>query len=227
MTYEKRTGKTIVQKTHLTPRTHNYPLSIKNCIFAFCIKNIIYLKFNSKMKKLFVAVAILTASVTVSKAQFYVGGGLGFWFDSDWEEFSFNISPEAGYSFNKHWTAGLEVGFDYRNFNSYHHYPLRDNENEYYYHITPYARFNYFSTEKIKLFVDGVLGFSIVGDDYAGDLFGCQVVLRPGIAVDLTKHFSLVGTFGIFGYRMSYLDTEDGFGLSLRNTLQLGLYYSF
>ena len=181
-----------------------------------------------KMRRLFLAIAIMAASVTVTKAQFYIGGGLGFWYDKPnvW----FNISPEAGYSFNKHWTAGLSVGFDYQ----------KDSPIDLYYSgkttrisfsIEPYARFNYFSTDRINLFLDGVVGVSVnqsFRENFKSDPnVGFQVIIRPGIAVNLNEHFSLVATFGALGYRHNYSSLSNGFGFNFSNSLRFGFYYSF
>ena len=178
------------------------------------------------MKKLFLAVAIFTASITVTKAQFYIGGGLGFWINN--HVTSFSISPEAGYSFNNRWAVGLGVGLDatfrgdtwYTNANgSVAKLPRKS----IYFYAEPYVRFNYFSAEKVNLFLDGVIGLSMG----TGNISGFQTIIRPGIAINLTKHFSLVGTFGAFGYRQDYRNRTNGFGLNLTNSLGFGFYYSF
>ena len=175
------------------------------------------------MKKLLLAVMVLVASATATKAQFYIGGSLGFWSNS-WHYSrgitSFNIAPDAGYSFNDRWAVGLAVGFDMDIYQKNHpYYP----NNRYYFYAEPYARFNYFSTDRIKLFLDGVVGISL---NHNG-LEGFQVIIRPGIAINLTDHFSLDGTFGTLGFRQDYRNTNSGFGLDLTNSLEFGFYYSF
>ena len=191
------------------------------------------------MKKLFVAVMVLGASVTAAKAQFYVGGSLGFWhdpkkstsYDTSYEiitihskSTSFWIEPDAGYSFNERWTVGLSIGFQFIRYSDTWSDGAYENENEISFYVSPYARFNYFSKDKIKLFLDGVVGVSA---ENAAESFGFQVIIRPGIAIHLTEHFSLVGTFGALGYRQNYRYTRDGFGLDLSNSLGFGFYYSF
>jgi len=185
------------------------------------------------MKRLFLAILVMAASVTAGKAQFYVGGSLGFWHSG--EKTSFGISPDAGYSFNNRWAAGLAVGFDYWMDRPVHSIFFRQDVIDFY--AAPYARFNYFSKEKVKLFLDGVVGistatyktdnpnFDIQGRKYTD--WGWQVIIRPGIAINLTDHFCLVGTFGTLGYRNDYRNTTDGFGLDLHNSLGSGFYYSF
>jgi len=172
------------------------------------------------MKKLVVVVMVGVASITATKAQFYVGGGLGFWHEPTYST-SFWIEPEAGYSFNERWTIGLSIGFEHITY--YEPYIIKKKYTKYFFYASPYARFNYFSTDKIKLFLDGVVGIST---GFPAD-FGFQVIVRPGISINLTDHFTLIGTFGALGYRQSYRNTRDGFGLDLSNSLRVGFYYSF
>ena len=182
------------------------------------------------MRKLLLSVMVLVASATAAKAQFFVGGGLGFWYDKPTT--SFNISPEVGYSFNDHWAVGLPIGFSL--------YKTTDNAGlsgeikttRTSFYLEPYARFKYFSAEKVSLFLDGVVGVSVNNSssgNYKSDpITGFQIIIRPGIAVNLTDHFSLVGTFGALGYRKDYRNNAaSGFGLSLHNSLGFGFYYSF
>jgi hypothetical protein len=186
------------------------------------------------MRRLFLAAAILVASVTVTKAQFYVGGGLDFWYETSENApgyILFGISPDMGYSFNNRWAVGLVIGFDFIKYRQNVANVYGDNLFINFY-AEPYARFNYFSKEKVKLFLDGAIGISTGNHND----FGFQVIVRPGIAFDLTEHFKLVGTFGTFGYRHDYRSanygrygsgTTNGFGLHLSNSLGLGFYYSF
>ena len=171
------------------------------------------------MKKLLLGIMVLVAGATAAKAQFFVGGGLGFW-ASPKNYTSFWIEPDAGYSFNDHWAVGLAVGFDFSKESG-----LKGGNTFFY--AAPYARFKYFSAEKVNLFLDGVVGVSLAHYTNGGNDVGFQIIIRPGIAVNLTDHFSLVGTFGALGYRKGYRGTAEGFGLTLTNSLGFGFYYSF
>ena len=47
------------------------------------------------MKKLFLAVVVIAASITTAKAQFYIGGSLGLWHNFDYPKTtSFNIASD-------------------------------------------------------------------------------------------------------------------------------------
>jgi len=187
------------------------------------------------MKKLFLTVMVLAAGATATKAQFYIGGGLGFWHKKE-HSTTFNISPDAGYSFNDRWAVGLTVGFDALMYSKKGNWGYIDENGEFYYrtpknifgfYAAPYARFSYFSKDRVKLFLDGVVGISTeMKKDYDPD-FGFQVIVRPGIAINLTDHFSLVGTFGALGWRHNYRNTNSGFGFDFHNSLGFGFYYSF
>jgi len=168
------------------------------------------------MKKLLLAVMVLVASVTVSKAQFYVGGGLGFWHSPNLST-SFWIEPEAGYSFNERWAVGMSTRLDFTIYSKNVSYV-----NGVSFYVEPYARYTYFSADKVKLFLDGVVGVSKENHES----LGFQIIVRPGISINLTDHFSLVGTFGALGYRYAHRNSH-GFGLNLSNSLRFGFYYSF
>ena len=189
------------------------------------------------MKKLFLAITIMVASVSATNAQFYIGGGLSLWhYNGNTKTTSFSISPDAGYSFNNHWTVGLAVGFDarfyhdkteeriYINSDGIPETSIYTYHNYYSFYAEPYARFNYFSTDRVKLFLDGVLGVAL---DEHGRYDGSQVIVRPGISVNITEHFSLVGTFGMLGYIHGVYLNNTGFGFRLQNSLRFGFYYSF
>ena len=191
------------------------------------------------MKKLFLAVVVITASITIGKAQFYIGGSLGLWHNFYYSKTtSFNIAPDAGYSFNSRWAVGLAIGFDaeiYHNKNPQKWVYFSPNGstdttyyvpvNDYSFYVEPYARFNYFSTDRIKLFVDGVVGVAL---GHRGNFQGFQVIIRPGISINLTDHFTLVGTFGRLGCSFGgYRNNASGFGFWLRNSFGLSFYYSF
>jgi hypothetical protein len=187
------------------------------------------------MRRLFLALGVLTASMAAAKAQFYIGGGLGFWYEKEYRT-TFNISPEAGYSFNDRWTAGLAVGFDAIIYSDAGKTTITviDGEiythtvrNNYLFYVTPYARFNYFSKDRIKLFLDGVVGVSTEIHSGHDPDWGFQIIIQPGISINLTEHFRLVGIFGTLGWRYNYRNTNNGLGLDLRNSLRLGFYYSF
>jgi hypothetical protein len=185
------------------------------------------------MRRLFLIFAVLAASITATKAQFYIGGNLGFWYEKEYKT-TFNISPDVGYLFNNHWAAGLSIGFEANiPYKQRLYVRIEDDgsiytytpKNDFYFYAAPYARFNYFSIDKFTFFLDGIVGVS-AENSWRSNAWGFQVTICPGISINLTEHFSLEGTFGALGYWYNYCNTH-GFGLKLSNYLTLGFYYSF
>lgn len=159
------------------------------------------------MKKIVLLVFLMGAALSAS-AQVYVGGNVGFWTSdkNDVKTTKFDIAPEIGYEFNEKWSLGAQLG--------YVHEKVADvKENTFY--IAPYARYNYFESGIVRLFIDGGFGFASnkVGD--ADRETGFEIGLKPGIAVSLTDNISLVSRFGFVGYRDDYglSENANGFGL--------------
>ena len=76
------------------------------------------------------------------------------------------------------------------------------------------------------------MGFGITsGENHNNDFTDFNVGVRPGVAVNLNKHFSFVTKVGFLGY--NEVNPKDGkkshsFGLDLDgNNLTFGLYYNF
>lgn len=179
------------------------------------------------MKKLCILLLATTALLTtVNKASaqdkgWWLGGQIGFWHDSDgyYKANSFSISPEVGYDFNKRWSIGLAIGFDYvdeKYFGSLHVFTF-----------SPYARWKFLNKGILSLFLDG--GFALA----TGEVEGFQVGFSPGLALKINDHFSFVTHIGFLGYSNDYFNGGiegggDGFGFKLTSTdLKFGFYYKF
>lgn len=179
------------------------------------------------MKKIFLALVIAVATISAS-AQTYVGGGVGFWRNSDDNHTNFNLKPEVGYKLSDKWALGVGVAYDYN---------YDDGVKVHEFSIDPYARWNFVSFGPVSLFLD--MGFGIgthkvkVGDNDSSDAdVTWQMGVAPGVKVTLSKNIDFVAHCGFFGYRdndnpaMSY--GEKGFGLKLSgNDLRFGINYNF
>lgn len=173
------------------------------------------------MKKLF-TVLLATAAILVSahkvSAQdsgWWLGGQVGFWHYGDYSTSILSISPEAGYDFNKRWSAGLAIGFDYVN---------EDGFSANVFSFSPYARWKFFNKGILSLFLDG--GFAVA----TGDLDGFQIGITPGLSLKISDHFSFLTHIGFLGYSNDYFNNNDGegFGLKLSATdLKFGFFYTF
>ena len=115
---------------------------------------------------------LLWAICSVGAQEVYIGGG--FTVGSEDSEFVFQISPEVGCHLTDQWAVGGEIG--------YTHY---DDYNRF--QFAPYARYTFYKTGIVGLFVDGTIGIA-AGD---GDT-GFRLGLRPGLSLKATEHISFV-----------------------------------
>jgi hypothetical protein len=171
------------------------------------------------MKKVILFFLIVCAT-TVVKAQVYVGGSLSSWFNetNSTETTTVRFLPEVGYSVSDRWAFGGVLGFTRKEVN--------DKTTTKTVEFSPYARFSFYRSELVHLFVEG--GFtaysSKVGSADAETTF--SMGFRPGVSLDLSRNVSLVAKFGFLGYR-DYGD-EDAYGFLLDgNGLSFGVFYSF
>ena len=176
------------------------------------------------MKKLCVLgiVATMLLATTAATAQekkkkevapeykgWWIGGQIGYW-NNDGEN-TYAITPEFGYDFNRNWAIGVSVG-------------LVGLDEEAAFEFAPYARWKFYRTGRLSLFLDG--GFGAV----FGDLTGFKIGFQPGLSVKIDKHFSFLAHVGFLGYRNEFYNggEGDGFGLALSSSdLKLGFYYTF
>lgn len=176
------------------------------------------------MKKFLLMIVVAFAFLTAN-AQFYVGGTLNLWHDDNADATEFTLAPSVGYELNKKWAIGGELEFSA--------------VSDYYtkFAIAPYARWSFFQKDRVKLFLDMGFGISVFDldddwDDVPGvddSETGFQIGVQPGIAVALTKHFSVLAKVGFFGYDDSYTNLKsEGFGLKLSGeNLRFGIEYKF
>lgn len=179
------------------------------------------------MKKFFVLLALIVVGLFVAntaKAQnsgWWIGGKVGYWHDkadNGVKSDHFFVSPEFGYDFNAKWSLGTSIGYESisAKLNG-----EKDDNNAFI--IAPYARYKYFNSGILTLFVDG--GFGIA----AGDAEGFQIGVSPGLAVKITDRFSFLSSIGYLGYKKDHFNGGgEGFGLSLASSeLKFGFFYSF
>lgn len=194
------------------------------------------------MKKIITTVMLAVAAIcsTAQAGDFYLGGAVGFMHKSGNEKSTneFTLMPELGYSFNDKWGVGGTIGYTYLNTN-YKATSLSDT-NLNLFTINPYVRFTYFRTSNdlIALFIDGSVGFGIGSTTYE-DLnktktaVTYEVGFKPGIAINITDHFSIVSHLGFLGYHGANDNAKDGGqeeygGVNFdSNHLDIGLYYTF
>ena len=175
------------------------------------------------MKKIAVLCLILMSALAV-KAQVYVGGAVGFWHNDDLDATSFEISPEVGYNINENWAIGATLGFAHEKV-SKEGIKVKANA----FAFAPYARFTFFESKVVRLFIDGgmcVSTYKMKGFDSES---GFEIGLKPGISLKLSEHFNFVTKYGFLGYRDEYLGKgSDGYGFALSSEdLTIGFHYEF
>lgn len=194
------------------------------------------------MKKFLTLAVLAVASVfSATAGNLYLGGNVGFMhkesasgegnplnFDKVNE---FTILPEIGYNLNNSWSFGTTIGYSLTGFCntgvSYHSFEFN-----------PYARWTFLRTSNnlVQLFVDGTVGFGIGRFDDGNNnesAITYQIGLKPGVAFNVTEHFSIVAHVGFLGYKGADDNAyaagkpRQG-GLFVNgNDLTLGFYYNF
>ena len=164
------------------------------------------------MKKIVLSLMIMFAALAANaqESKWFATGSFSIWHNDEADETLFSIMPEVGYNFNDKWAAGLEIGYSHAG----------DDDM---FIFSPFARYTYYQNNLVNLFIDGNIGYCSNGDN------GIEIGFKPGIALNLNKHFSLQAKFGFLGYRDSYAGTLDGFGLSFNpaGALSFGVHYEF
>ncbi|WP_288057392.1 porin family protein [Xylanibacter rodentium] len=176
------------------------------------------------MKKLFLAAAMMVASLAAS-AQVYVGGSLGFLSEKANEDAdalnTFSIKPEVGYNLNENWAVGIQLGYLSKDINKDVTAGLIN--------VTPYARYTFAKTGIASFFVDGGLTFEFGTADAEGTNWGVGV--RPGVKLAVSEKVDVIGKLGYLGYKKNDEKFDGGksaFGLNIDNTdIEVGVNFNF
>ncbi|MBR6745775.1 MAG: outer membrane beta-barrel protein [Muribaculaceae bacterium] len=183
------------------------------------------------MKKIILMAVMSVMTLSAAAQDWYVGGSVGAWRNNDDKVTTISFAPEFGCSINDTWSAGTVIGWTHVH---------RTNVDGNIVDFRPYARYNFFKSGMVSLFVDGGvdLGFGKTSYDGYGDsdtavTYGLG--FKPGVALSLNKHCSLVAHVGFLGFRGSNDAAKDlldshyegwGFDFSSYN-LSFGFYYTF
>lgn len=158
----------------------------------------------------------------------YIGGSIGVMHNSTTDKTTASILPEIGYNLDNHWGVGTEIGYSYVGDNGVRNHSFV---------LDPYVRYTFYRAGIVKLFVDGGIDFSLGATKYKGGghtdaSVTVGIGIKPGIAVDLNKDFSIVAHCGLLGYTYGNKAAKaggrfTGGGLDLSNVLSFGLSYNF
>ncbi|MBK6997209.1 MAG: hypothetical protein IPH31_20680 [Lewinellaceae bacterium] len=173
------------------------------------------------MKKFLTLSAIFFfACLTMTQAQFILGGNIGFSsqkqvydFDGDESEIkltNLTLIPRFGFAFGDFW-AGLDVGIS----------SLKAEEEEFDYEfkssvttVSPFIRYIKKPTENFGVWVEGQAGFSFGKSEEDGDdlakYAGINIGLRPGVIFFINDMLSFEASFGRLGFSQTTVeDAED------------------
>lgn len=171
------------------------------------------------MKKLIVTLAVIVAAFTVSNAQVYVGGSLGWGWNKD--KPSYLIKPEVGYNFNRTWAAGVDLGYAYDSNTKLNGFVGG-----------AYARYKFWDEGMVSFFVDGGGAFSYWKAKGGTSQNGWEAGLKPGLLVHLSPSIDFVTKYGFVGYRDKFasfggnMTSRSGIDLSTES-LSIGFVYKF
>lgn len=181
------------------------------------------------MKKILTLALLAIASVTAS-AQVYVGGSFSLERNTTKNETNFTIAPEIGHNLSPKTALGGTLEFT-------HNYA--DGLSSTIFSVNPYFRYKFLhaANGRFTAFLDTTAGIGLGNAKYSGDKSDTAVAwdfgFKPGIAYDLSKHFTIVAHLGFIGYqganhaaRLAGYDTTFGIDLSSSN-LEFGLLYNF
>lgn len=156
-------------------------------------------------------VLVLALMAFTAKAQLYVGGSIQFVGASGGTAL-FGIAPEVGYNFNDNMAVGSSVGLLFANGGTL-------------LAIDPYFRYYFVDWGPARFFADAHINFTTQFN--GGSSWGLGI--RPGIAVDVDSHFSIVTHIAKIGYYgggfLAGINSSIAGILSLEPTI--GVYYSF
>ena len=133
------------------------------------------------MKKIIIVLLAAAASFTAADKASAQEKGLWIGVTTD----SFSIAPEAGYDFNKRWSVGVALGYEYLK--------VKDGGSANVFTASPYARYKYYNKGILSLFLDGGVGFACCDHE------GFQAGITPGLSVKINEHFSFLTQVGFVG----------------------------
>lgn len=196
-------------------------------ISKLLIINYLKLLILTIMKKFLLMALMAVMTLGASAQNWYSGGQVTFGRTtaqpSGVKSTQVTVLPEIGYNMNESLAFGAVLGVSYRK---------SGGEEKTVFKVNPYARYTYFNSERLDLFVDGGVDFGI-GRAHGHTAVEYGIGLRPGIALNVTKKFSLVAHVGFLGYQggnrpAKHNGAEENWGLNLdSNNLMFGFYYHF
>lgn len=187
------------------------------------------------MKKLIFTLAVLfcVATVSAQESKMWVGGTVGFWSSKEKGEdsnLSFQVKPEFGYILNDNMAVGISIGAGHAQAFQFAGNTVGGPANIY--TVNPFLRYTFLKGSLGALFMDGGLAWNHVnicgGEDNDGNMY--EIGFRPGVALNVSEKFAIIGKFGFLGYQ--HYKTEgwnrNDFGLNLDlDNVEFGVSFKF
>lgn len=176
------------------------------------------------MKKFALLLLMVMCAASAVKAQnVYLVGAGDFWHNDEGDEdyTIVSIAPEIGVRLGCKWALGTELSYTFLNDKG-----VKNNT----FVVAPYARYSLVERGCVSLFIDSGFGFSYTKEKGKDSDTGFEIGWKPGVAIKLTDHFSLIAKTGFLGYRDDYRSdpTGNGFGLGINNKdMKFGFQLSF
>lgn len=167
------------------------------------------------MKK-FLLIAVMAVLGAVStQAQVKLGGEVKVWYHTDAEVTSYALMPEIGYKFNNKWEAGAQIGF------------AGVGDDAFSFIFSPYGRYSIYKSGIFSFFGEG--GFAVGAAKHRDT--GFQIGLRPGVEVELGKHWCMEAHLGFLGFSANDDKVpglvRSGVGFDFANGASFSLMYEF
>ena len=180
------------------------------------------------MRKILLLFACAAISMGATASEFYLGGSLGLWRNETSKSTSLEIAPDFGVNLTPKWSIGTSIGYSHNNSDGYSLNLIN---------LSPYARYNYFTSGIFTAFVDGGVSAGFGKSRYEGldsdTAVEWSIGLMPGFSLSLAEHLSMEAHVGFLGYQgansvAEYSGSEKGYGFSLSSgNLSFGFYYTF
>ena len=196
--------------------------------------------------KLSLVTLFIFAFTSLTQAQLYVGGNLGFntlstsstvgtTTTKGGSSSSLTLSPEVGYFLSDNLAVGVGVSFNSNSITT----PITSTTSSVSlnttFMINPYARYFFYKSGSFSAFAEGSVGYgSMMSENTLGTTTTknpstsiISVAVAPGIAYDLSDKFSLIAKLGNVGFQSSTVTTTNTIGTttttSTSNSSNFGL----
>lgn len=160
------------------------------------------------MKRLFIIIALIGASLCASAQKAWFIGGTGQIGYTG--QFEFALEPQFGYEFTDRWAIGTGLGM------------LVVAESGYGVvmgSVEPFARFTAWHNDLVYIDLKATTGFA-----FTDELVLAQLGIRPSLRFRINDHWDISADLGLFGAQCTYGDWTPALGLSATSA---GLWFAY